>query len=159
MTTEYFTRRHRKYISGVHIMPVAGADGTLAQFVNLHAPYGIESVFWAAAKEGQPPAVPSPSLFGNTNLTFLGGEEAADMPMLLPSLCGHLWVIAGVYHYGLALPAKLDSDFPVGIMPFDPMPLAQGTYPSVNFMAGILAGSTIDFQQGLNLQQSKGPGG
>ena len=160
MSTDYGIRRHRVYFSGVHIVPVAGPAGTAAQFVNLHAPFGIEAVYWAASSESMTPIVPDPALFADNNHVFLWGEQAADAPMLLPSLAGHSWVIAGVYYYGFTQPVALNDDFPTAVMPFDPLPLEQSTYPKANFNTGILNGGV---GTGTNLptmlQQSKGPGG
>jgi hypothetical protein len=160
MTTEYHVRRHRIYYSGTHIVPVAGAAGTAAQFVNLHAPYGIEMVYWAAVKEGQPPIVPDPALFSDGNHTFLWGEQAADAPMLLPTMAAHVWIMAGIYYYGFTQPVQLNADFPTAAMPFDPMTPDQATYPKENFNTGIFSGGG-DIRTGLPtmLQQSKGPGG
>jgi hypothetical protein len=158
MTTRYWIRRHRKYAGGNMICPPAGPTGTPSQFVTLTAPWGIETIYWYAEKEGQPPTVPDPGIFDG-NHVFLWGENCADCPMLLPSEVGHVWVMAGIYVYGFTLPVNLDADFPTAAMPFDPTPVAQCTYPAANFSTGILNGGTSTPSLQNMLMQMKGPGG
>lgn len=119
----YLVSRQRVRDEGVIPMAPAG-DGVTpaaAQIVRLHNPIEYLIVRFNAYGKGGPASitVPHPKQV-DTNQAFLTGWQSAPNPKVIESGI-HIWVIEGAYLYVLINPAGLDSDFPTGKDPYDPV--------------------------------------
>lgn len=149
----YAVERQRYRLAGTIALPVYGnvakdnptVPGTSAscRIVRLHAPFESLVIKWTSVREGTPPLVPNPYLIDN-NYVFKGGSQSGALPMILPGYKGHCWSIAGTYEYHVVSPKNLNSDFPLGLYPWEPpkdvggMDMVDSKIPSVYFVQLIL---------------------
>lgn len=153
--TTYATQFAHFHREGLAINPIAGAEPQAISIMRLHAPYEIMSVYWSAVCEGAPPLLPTHrSYFRNLNRVFLGGERYGSVT---PTIAGHFWQAAGVYHYCIPIPEGLDSNFALGICPWEMgqnetyLPASLDFYiPGNNFINGILNRGVDQYGNPLN---------
>jgi hypothetical protein len=122
---------------------VAGAHGTLAEVIQVAAPYGSLVLAWEAIRTGQPPEVPDP--FPPTGSPGLGGAryvlDTFDFAMHTPALDtnGGLYCFgaSGVYAYHMTLPRHTSEGFPTGAFPYQTFPAEIFVFGPGQFRATI----------------------
>lgn len=138
-TTDYMIERIHSRAEGLVAIPIAGPAPQAPTFVRMHAPIEFETVVWAATCKGGPPQIPSwESFIQGGNRIFLFGQRSGQVPT--PTVSGHFFTVAGVYHYALVSTEGLDSDFALGVNPWEKNRiLASDNYiPASNFLTDLL---------------------
>lgn len=144
----YAIERQHYRNSGTIALPVYGrvaADkaatpGTAVncRIVRLHAPIESLIIKWTAVREGKAPDVPNPYL-SDTNFVFKCGVRNGAIPMTLAGYTGHAWSIAGQYEYHVLAPTDLNSDFFLGLYPWDAsLAMTDSKIPQAAFVLSIL---------------------
>lgn len=137
--TSYACQFLQTHQEGIVASPIAGPAPQNASLARWHAPFERISVYWTAVCEGAPPILPShKSYLTNYNRLFLGGDRVG---VVYPSLVGHIWMAAGVYHYQVMSPEGLTSPFLLSKMPWEGTALDNAVdfyVPASNFQTGIL---------------------
>lgn len=136
--TEYQIERVRSRNEGICASAIAGGYLENCSLVRLHSPIEYESIYWNACRHGAPPIVPGPEcLDGNFNRVFLGGQQSAIVGV--PAIEGHVFCMAGVYHFVIVGPEGLGSNFRLGKMPWELASELLNFIPSTNFInSGII---------------------
>lgn len=135
--TEYQIERARSRSEGIAASAVAGGVNANASLVRLHSPIEFEAIYWSATRIGAPPIVPSPaSLASNPNRVFLGGEQSALVG--IPDIDSHTYVMAGAYYFAIVGPETLTSNFRLGVMPWETIPVSNNFIPASAFQTGII---------------------
>jgi hypothetical protein len=147
-TTTYSVEICHSRNEGIVASAVAGPVPQNASLVRLHAPVEMISVYWTAVSEGKPPTLPSSKSFlANYNRVLLAGERVG---MVFPSLVGHTWMAAGVFHYCVVGPEGLDSNLGLSHCPWEKAPTTDFYIPSANFQGTIL-NTNATLPKGLTL--------
>jgi hypothetical protein len=108
------------------------------EIVRLHDPIETMTIKWTAVKEGAAPLVPNPYLF-DRNLVFESGQRTGAIPVRLVGYAGHAWSMTGIYKYIVAKTVDLNSDFPLGLQPWDAsLAMSDAYMPAANFVNSIL---------------------
>lgn len=97
-----------------------GTDATAipCRIVRLHAPIETMVISWTATKRGAAPIVPNPYLF-DKNSVFSHGSVGAAVPVDDLQHEGHIWAMAGEYHYFVVKPRDLNSSVTAGVTPWE----------------------------------------
>lgn len=136
-TTTYGVQICHNHSEGIVASPVAGAPPQNCSLVRVHAGFETISVYWTAVSEGKPPVLPSHKAYlDNGNRLFMGGERVG---VVTPTLAGHIWHAAGVFHFVVGTPEGLSSQMPLAKCPWEGTAAQDFYLPAENFQAaGIL---------------------
>jgi hypothetical protein len=147
-TTSYSIEIAHSHNEGLVALPIAGVGPRVTSIVRLHAAQEFITVYWSAIREGAAPVLPSwKSFIDDPNVVFLDGQRSAIVPSSVVG--GHAFVCAGSYRYSLLLPRGLDSDFALGVQPWEMTYVANNLLgahfiPAENFIRGILSSLTVN---------------